>query len=69
MGLSIMEIQDINELSDKDLTKILKAHRDYVAAVAPEAVEDCLFWNLDYFDEALVSKLGFDDLIGDNYKE
>lgn len=63
MGLSLLEIKDANELSDKHLKEILQDHRDYIAKLDLLDALDCYFRNLDYFDEALVCKLGFEDLI------
>lgn len=65
MGLTLTEIRDTNELTDKHLSEILQDHRDYIARLELQDAMDYYFWNLDYFDEALVSKLGFDDLIGE----
>jgi len=65
MGLSLIEIRDANELSDKHLSEILEDHRNYIAKLDVGDAFDYYFWNLDYFDEALVEKLGFQDLIGE----
>lgn len=66
MGLSLLEIKDANELSDKHLSEILEDHRNYIAKLDVGDALDYYFWNLDYFDEALVCKLGFQDLIGED---
>lgn len=65
-GMTLIEIKDNNELSDKHLSEILQAHRDYIAILDLQDALDYYFWNLDYSDEALICKLGFDDLIGED---
>lgn len=66
MGLSLIEIKDANELSDKHLKEIFEDHRRYIENLELIDALDYYFWNLDYFDEALVCKLGFEDLIGED---